>query len=497
MHITFIYPEISTEVNSRGAYHFGIGYLVASLKKAGHRVSLLHLTKALEKNDFLFMLSQKEPDGLIAVSSTTNDFHYVREISKWIKEKYDLPIICGGVHPTITPETTISCRHIDMICIGEGEAALVELCDNIDRGKEIFSIKNLWIKKNGEIIKNPVRPLLEDLDNLPYPDRALFNYECLEEMGEKRLTIMASRGCPYSCSYCCNHIIREKYPNKKNYVRFRSVKNVVTEIENGLSNYPDIERVVFHDDILFLNRRWFEEFVVVYKKKIALPFICNSRVNLITREVVHKLKEAGCIQVGMGIESGNEVIRNKVLNRNISQEQIISAFKECKNVRLRTYAFNMVGLPMERKEAVLETIKLNARIRPSKIQTSIFYPYPFTRLYNLCIEKGYLNEGKAVDNYFKATILQLDSMSRDEIVFFRIYFTVLVGIYRAIFLLPHSIQNPLEHFLDRLLRSPFVPRNLLITIKQRFAPRTLLRTIFPTLYFYIRPYFKRLQYKRK
>lgn len=497
MHVIFIYPEISSEVNSRGSFHFGIGWLSACLKEAGHKTSLLHLTRVIEKKIFLSLLNQKDPGGLLAFSSTTNDFPFVKRLAMWAKEEYNRPIICGGVHPTIDPENTISCDDIDMICLGEGEAALVELCNNIDRGKEIDQIKNLWIKKDGEIIKNPVRPLHEDLDSFPYPDRAIFNYEYLEEMGERRLTMMASRGCPYNCSYCCNHLIKTQYPNKERYVRFRGVENVIGEIEKGLNDYPAVERIVFHDDILPLKRHWFDEFVALYKKRISLPFICNSRVNLMSKGVIKKLKGAGCIQVSMGIESGNENIRIKVLNRKINLEQITSAFRECKNEGLRTYAFNMVGLPLENNKMVLETIKLNARVKPSKIQTSIFYPYPFSQLHNLCIEKGYLSKGKIVDDYFKDTMLQLDGMGREKIIFFRLYFTLLVRAYRTIFSLPNLFQEPLEDLFDRLLCSSFFPYKFLTTIRHRFGPRTLLRSRFPNVYYYIRPYVKRLQYHKK
>jgi radical SAM superfamily enzyme YgiQ (UPF0313 family) len=497
LQVTFIYPEISSEVNSKGSFHFGIGWLSACLKEAGHKISLLHLTSFLERKDFLSLLNQKDPKGILAFSSTTNDFPFVKSLAMWAKKEYDLPIICGGVHPTIDPETTICCDDIDMICLGEGEDALVELCNNMDEAKEINQIKNLWIKRNREIIRNPVRPLLESLDNLPYPDREIFNYEYLEEMSERRFTIMASRGCPYNCFYCCNYLIKGKYPNKKKYVRFRSVENVITEIEKGIKDYPGIERITFHDDILPLNEDWLGKFITVYKKKINLPFICNSRANLMNKEIVQKFKEAGCIQVGMGIESGNEDIRANVLNRKISREQIISAFKECSNVGLRTYAFNMVGLPLENNKALLETVKLNAQVRPSKIQTSIFYPYPFTRLYNLCIEKGYLNQGKIVNDYFKDTILQLDSMDREQIIFFRIYFTLLVRVYKAIFLLPGLFQKPLEKFLDKLLCSSFVPYRFLMTVRREFSPRTLLRSKFPYIYFHIRPYIKKLQYRKR
>jgi radical SAM superfamily enzyme YgiQ (UPF0313 family) len=329
---------------------------------------------------------------------------------------------------------------------------------------------------------------------LPYPDREIFHYESLEEMGERRFTIMASRGCPYDCSYCCNHIIKAQYPNREEYVRFRSAENVIGEIEKGLKEYPSIERIFFHDDILPLNRKWFDEFVELYKKRIVLPFICNNRVNLMNKDTIIKLKEAGCIQVGLGIESGNDAIRTSILNRNTSQEQIISAFRDASNLGIRTYAFNMVGLPFENKMAVLDTVKLNARVKASKIQTSIFFPYPFTRLYKLCLEKGYLKEGVTVDNYFNDSIVQLDTMRREEIVFFKTYFTSLVKIYRTIFLFPSIFQKPMERFFDNLLCWQRFPYNLLITVKRKFSLRTFLRSKFPKFYFYIRPFIKKLQY---
>ena len=495
MHVTFIYPEISSEVNSRGSFHFGIGSLAACLKKAGHKVNLIHLTRTIEKQDFLLLLKQKCPEGLIAFSCTTNDFPFVSRLAMWAKGAYDLPIICGGVHPTIVPEVAIICEHIDMICIGEGEAPLVELCDHLDCGRQIFGIRNLWLKKDGVIIKNPIRPMLEELDSLPFPDRGVFRYEDLEEMSERRLTIMASRGCPYDCSYCCNHLIKERYPNKAKYVRFRSAENVIAEIEKGLRDYPGIERIFFHDDILPLDRQWFEEFMSLYKARIGLPFGCNTRVNLVNRAVAKQLKDGGCIQVGMGIESGNEELRKTVLNRKLSREQINAAFSECSRVGLRTYSFNMVGLPLESRRMVLETIKLNAEVRPSKIQTSIFYPYPNTKLYHLCLEKGYLRKEKEVDDYFKDSAIELDTMTREEVIFVRAYFNLLVRIYKALIMLPNVIRKPLEKRFDQLLCWRSFPVRFLVTIKQRCHPRTVIRTKFPNLYFFVRPYVKKLQYR--
>lgn len=495
MRVVFIYPELSSYANWKGSLHFGIGWLSAVLKQAGHSTSLLHLTQRVDETTFVCALEHYLPADLIAFSSTTNDFGYTRQLAGWIKARSDVPIVCGGVHATVAPEDAISAPAIDMICIGEGEKPLRELCDALDNGGDFYHIRNLWVKRNGNVIRNAVRPLIEHLDSLPFPDRKVFHYDTLEEMEERRLTVLASRGCPYSCTYCCNHAIRQRYPNARAYVRFRSVANVINEIEDALDTYPAIERIVFHDDVLILDKEWFAAFASEYRRRIGLPFACNCRANLMSDAVAQRLKDGGCVRVSMGIESGNDHIRTEILSRKMSRDQIVTAFATCKRHGIRTYSFNMVGLPFEDMPAMLDTIKLNALVSPHEIQTSIFYPYPKTELHRLCLEHGFLGDQDTLDTYFEDTILTLHTVSRKQILFIRAYFPQLVRLYSALQKLPSCVRQPAILVTDRTISSPRFPNSLLLSL-HRLSPRRMLRSRFLGIYRLLRPIYKRLQYRQ-
>lgn len=336
--------------------------------------------------------------------------------------------------------------------------------------------------------------MIEDLDSIPYPDREIFEYEKLEEMEERRLVIMAIRGCPYQCTYCCNHLFMEKAKNRARYIRYRSTDKIIDEIKSNLRRYPEIERVVFHDDILMLNKRWFSELMTAYEKEVKLPFICNTRVNQITRDVLLKAKKAGCVQINIGIESGNDYIRNKILGRNLNREQIVEAFKLCHDLRLRTYSFNMVGILDEDPLKILDTVKLNAQVFPSYIQTSIFFPYPNTKIYKECEKNGCISN-REIDDYFKDTALDFANISRGQINFFHRYFNFLVGLYKVLYQLPYPVRKYLISITDKILSSRFLPHYLLVKISYIVQPKLLFRESFPTLYKLLRPIYKRYQYR--
>ena len=495
MKVVFIYPELSHYPNWKGSFHFGVAYISSVLKKAGHKVSLVHLKKYVCKDEFLRLLADKEPFELLAFSSTTNEFSYIKDLTEWAKAGYSVPVICGGSHATIDPEQVISHHCIDFVCIGEGELPMLELCNKIDAGKDFLDVDSLWLKRDGNIIRNSIRPLLENLDSLPFPDRELFNYQSLEEAEQRRLVVMASRGCPYKCSYCCNYLFRDCYSNKGKYVRFRSVDNIIQEIKVSTKEYGDIERIVFHDDIFPLDKNWFNKFIDNYSKDVNLPFICNSRANLIDEEVVYNFRKAGCIQVNIGIESGNEKIRKEILNRNISQKQILNAFNLCRKMGLRTYAYNMVGIPSEELSDMLDTVKLNTLAKPSQIQTSIFYPYPRTELYNFCDRLGLLKCKRDATNYFSDTVLNLPPLLKKQIKFISRYFATLVAIYSTIYSLPQCLSRRAIGFMDKFLSSKLFPYLLLIKLKPTLSLKNLLRSKFPSIYSFVRPFYKRVQYK--
>ncbi len=457
MKVTFVYPDLISHRPWPGYLNIGIGSLSASLKQAGHQTSLVHITRPIHPSDFIDSIKNEDPD-LIGFSFTSNMFPIVKKLASSLREAgIDIPAICGGIHPTIAPEESIQIEGMDMICRGEGENPLVELCNKMENREEIINISNLWIKSGGAIIKNPLRPLLEDLDKLPFPDRGIFTYEKLYNEREGRGTFMAGRGCPYSCTYCSNHLLRKIYGGKGNLVRFRSVDNVIAEIRQVVKRYPFIKALIFEDDILFHNRKWSEEFAEKYRREINLPFTCHARAEITDEATVNLLKKAGCAHVKFGLESGNEEIRHKVLNRHMTNEQIKKAFAICRKAGLTIEAYNMVGIPYESPRSILNTIKMNAAIGVDKMHVSICQPFPGTRLAELCEEQHFLEpkdmsaDSLSPNYFYSSSILNLDTISRSQVLMFRDYFKILVRYYQLSARLPGIASRLLMKLSDKTL----------------------------------------------
>ena len=456
MNILFIYPDISNYALYKGIFYTGIASLSAFLKEnVSCNISLLHLTRKIKREELLNEIEEKSRD-LIAFSSTTNMYFYVKKWSKWIKDKYKkINIICGGTHPTISPEEVIQNPCIDIVCIGEGENSITELCDRLINGKDINKIEGLWVKDRfGNIHRNRTRPIIQDLDSLPLADRDIFDYKNLHFESEGRATVMLSRGCSYSCTYCCNDILRKIYAKDGyKYVRFRSVLSAIKELKFILRNYTFIKNFAFDDDILPLNKMWFKEFARQYKKEIALPYDCNLHPSLVNEEIVALLRESGCGQVHMGIESGNDFIRNQILNRNITKKQLINAFALCKKNGLKIYSYNMIGLPFENLGMMLETVKMNAVLPTDVNQVTMFYPYKKTPLYNICKKENLIDEGKEVQDYSRDTILRFNVIKRNQAIFIQRYFRIIVKFYKIQAKLPAQLSRFTQVFFKKVFFS--------------------------------------------
>jgi uncharacterized radical SAM superfamily protein len=211
---------------------------------------------------------------------------------------------------------------------------------------------------------------------------------------------MCSRGCPFHCSYCINTKLNELHNGKGKPVRYRSIENIITEIKGVASKYPRMKQVEFHDDTFTLRKEWLKEFCRAYKSEIGLPFACNVRPGTIDNEIPLLLKEANCTEVRIGIEAGNDFIRNKILKRNLSKENIIKDFKKFKDIGIRTWAFNMIGIPYETVSMIEETISLNKQVKADFAQVSIFVPYPGTETMRICEENGWLTD-RTTETYFQ------------------------------------------------------------------------------------------------
>ena len=412
MRILFIYPNLNAQIG----FNYGLAFLSAVLKSAGHTTKLLNLNEKLGypldwdriKKDIESFAPQ-----LIGISMVTNQYRYCREIAAAIKKEFNIPIIGGGIHATADPEGVMDSGYFDFVCIGEGENALKELVARLERGEDYTDIPNLWVRLNGKVIRNKVSPFV-DLATLPPKDYELFDFQQMIDAKGGWVGVMASRGCPYRCTYCFNHQMVNIYKNDLqvtegalHYIRYHPVSAVIKELRYLINTYQNIKTFIFDDDIFTLDKSYLREFCKSYRQEIGIPFVVNGHVKNFDSERANLLKESGCIIVKFGLESGSERIRREILRRPMTNQEIIKSFAVAHQAGLHTSAFVMFGFPYETKEDILMTIKLLAQIKPGRFRWSIFFPYINTDAYLIAQRGGFINEAKmnTLDNFFEESCL--------------------------------------------------------------------------------------------
>jgi radical SAM superfamily enzyme YgiQ (UPF0313 family) len=299
-----------------------------------------------------------------------------------LKEK--IITVFGGPHATFFPEM-IGENCVDVICIGEGEEALAELADKIDKNEDYSEILNFWVKSGIGITRNGVRPLVENLDNLPFPDRDLY-FKKYPDLNLSRQTFITGRGCPYECSYCFNRSFMNIYKERGRYIRWRSAGNIVKEMEECKNKY-NFKTVYFQDDV-FTLQPGLAGLLEIYKQKIGLRYVCLSRIELLDKKKLALLKESGCKRIFFGIEAGNPNIRKDILKRSLSNDTIIEKAMLIKNYGIKFRTYNMLGIPGESLENIYETFELNIKIKTDYPWCSILTPYPGTEMAKI-FEKEY------------------------------------------------------------------------------------------------------------
>ena len=412
--ILFIWTDIESRIET-GVIHLGVAYLSATLKRAGHETALIRVLEKIEKNELLRRVADFRPD-LIAFSAMTNQFDYCAQLADWIKEPFDIPILFGGHHPSLAPEEVIATRSVDMLCRGEGEEALVELADRLADGRDYSETRNLWVKKNGAVVRNEVHPIRANINDMPFMDLDIFNLNEMFPPGAGiNLHFMSGRGCPYNCSYCCNPAIRRLYRGKGRIVRFRDVPVAVAELKHHRRNYPRINYFTGQDETFTLRKDWAMEFCRQYRREVGVPFSAMVRLNQLDEEMMRALKSANCDLLRIGVESGSEWLREHVLRRKMSNEQIVRVFDLADKIGIRTWAFIIIGFPHETPAMVEETFSLVRRIRPNQTQLAIYYPYPGTDLYEEAKREGWLT-GETASSYFEKPVLNLPTIGREQIL---------------------------------------------------------------------------------
>lgn len=455
MKILFVYPDmISPDPKWQGYFYEGLAVLSAVARNAGHDTHLLHVARPLSDEAVVEWVEKHmgtQEDTIVAFSVTANQFPHVKRWAPLIQKETGLRTLAGGMHATLSPKDCLGADGIDMICKGDGEVPLVNLLNNLDAGKGPADVKGIWFKdEDGAFVEQPL-DLLADLNTLPTPHWEIFpNFESLEYTRDNVGVHMGSRGCPYDCAYCCNRALIDESKGRGRYMRFKKVDRFIAELKTYLDRYPDTWAFVFEDDIFGVSKKWMAEFADKYPKAIGLPYGCNMRPNLVKKELVEMFAASGCQRVNMAIESGNDEVRNFILNRNLSRERVVNAFKLFKDAGVEVKSFNIVGSPHETPAAVLDTIKINAEIDPQFMQHTIFYPYEGTPLYDM-VHRENLVADREVTDYFQDTALDQESIRRDQVIMFNKYFEPLVRHYRRMSELPGPLATLGTALTDRFL----------------------------------------------
>ena len=396
--------------------NFGVKYIHAYLQQHGHQSAILFVPRhdpAIQKPLREFVDTYR-PD-LIGCGLMSYEAPFAASIGKLLKESHPhIPFLAGGIHPTVAPEECLD--YADMVALGESEETILEMAKHLDAGSDLKAINNLVFKHDGDTVKNPLRPRIEDLDSIPCPghfpahsyvyhqnsilpmDLRLFRK--YTRYDGKAYNIISSRGCPFSCSYCCNSFLSKLYGTKS--IRKRSPQNVIKELRSEVEQFPDIILINIHDDcFLAHNKEWHQEFVKDYKKWVARPFIVRSTPLHLTEEKISILKEAGLAWVTMGLQSGSERVNKDVFHRKVSNKQFLDATRLAKHHGVSGYYDVILDNPFEEEEDVIHTLRVLQQVpKPFQLQLFTLTFYKGTEIYRMMQEKMGSKGDLTIQNYF-------------------------------------------------------------------------------------------------
>jgi len=373
-------------------------------------------------DDFDRKVRDYDPD-IIAVSVVDDTVAMGLKLIRHLKLRRAVTVF-GGVHAIFNAGSLIERDEVDIVCIGEGEEALVDLCENIASKVAYTNIRNLWVKdERKQIFRNPMRNPV-DIDTLPYEDFSIFDEENIFRPMQGKMVasipINFDRGCPYHCTFCAAPSILDMY--KKNqfiYYRTKTINRIYKEMKHFSENYPVSFFYFNSETFLSMPFSKLEEFADMYSE-FKLPFWCQTRVETVTEDKIELLKEMNCLRISIGLEHGNEDFRKNILRKDFTNKQVMEAFRIIKKYNIPTSVNNMIGFPDETRELVFDTIDLNRVIESDAVNGFVFQPYSGTYLYDYSVEKGYLKDYDEMINSGGGTpnghsFLDMPQFSREEI----------------------------------------------------------------------------------
>ncbi len=391
----------------RGFFPLGLAYIAAYLRQEGHTVliydgdhdsnaAIVPYAKAAQHYDrYLQGLANpnhplwkeaseqinKFQPQVVGISCTTVKYEAALKIAAICKEiSPQITVVLGGCHPTVLPNTVIKEPVVDFAIRQEGELTFAELLEAVVGKKGLHTIPGLSFKEKGFVHHNPARDNIAKLDRLPFPARELLvdaSGYAAEDLG----LLMGSRGCPYQCTYCASNNMWGRR------VRFRSADNIIAEIKSVMAAYGT-RQYSFEDDSFTANAKLVTEFAEkVIKERLGIKWSAITRLNLLTPELITKMKAGGCNHLRVGIESGSERVL-KATKKKLTVADIEKGAKLLRRSGVYWSAYFMIGLPMETEADIMATIALMKRVKPNYCTLSIFTPYPGTEIFNQLLAEG-------------------------------------------------------------------------------------------------------------
>ena len=360
----------------------GLALIAAVLEREGYQVTVLEANALkLQPKDIVPLVSA----DVIGLTAMTPTISTAIAIAHHLKEVYpDLPIVLGGAHATLLPEETlVTVPEIDILIRGEGEETIIELLQALEYKQPLSKILGISYRKDGKVVSNPTRSKNIDLDSLPFLAYHLLpwrRYKPHPPHGRALpfAAVITSRGCPYKCSYCSKPVFGNKF-------RGQSPERVVEEIAYHKRKFG-IKEFAFYDDVFTLDkRRAYAIADEIIKREMKIHWTCEARVNLVDKELLRHIKQAGCYSIAYGIESGSQEILD-TLNKDITLEQAEEAVCLSRKVGLQTIGYFMIGSPGESPETIRQTIQFAKKLKLDFAQFSVTTPFPGTKLYNLYLD---------------------------------------------------------------------------------------------------------------
>lgn len=466
--ILFIQKEIE------GAEPIGALYVAGCLQQAGH-VCRFTGTRG---NDVTTEVQRFEPD-VVAFGPTTGLHHYYLGLAHHIKQRFPRVLtLMGGPHATYYPEV-VRTPGVDVVCQGEGEDAAVELCDALDRGADHRHIRDLWVKHQGVVYRNPARELRRDLDAIPHPPRELL-YAYDDALRKRPLkSFTTNRGCPFPCSYCFNPSLVDHYGSSWKKVRIRSPEDVVAEILEVRRAGP-LQVIGFRESIFVYDAHWLRTFGELYRREVALPYYCHLRADILSEEMVELLAWSGCHTVNVGIETANEELANAVLHRQIKMDRLRRGIRMLKSAGIVVFADNILGIPSGTLEDDLATLALNIELDVDYAAATLCTPYPGTGIAKFAVENGYFSgDWDLIDeSYYTESVLSFSSAAEKQMIEnLHKLFAVTVALPALLPLVRRLLPLPANDFFYAMFRSWYLVCHMTDVMPRRLEPKEMLESL--------------------